>query len=354
MTKVKMEEKKVLIVVVTYNGADYIGDCLSSLALTTYSEDTFQVMVIDNASTDTTVASVKTHFPDVVLLEQKENLGFAKANNIGMRYGIDHGFKYVYLLNQDTVVEPSFLAEAVALAESNANIAAVQSKLLLFEDKTKINSIGNEIHYLGFGFAGGHKTVDRPLEQKQITYASGAAVLLRTSALQSVGLFNEDFFMYHEDTDLGWRLWLAGYRVMLAPASVIYHKYQFSRSIKKFYYMERNRYLTILQNYDFKTLLLILPALALMDCAMFFYSFFAGWWRENLKVFSFFCKLSTWQQIQKTRQQVQGTRKLSDREVVEKFVGRIEFQDLSNPLLTYIANPIFDTYWKVVRNFIRW
>jgi len=348
---------RVLIIILCYNGADYLRDCLSSLSKLNYSKDSFEILVIDNASTDNSVAtinSLQSTINNLILIQNKTNLGFATGNNIGLQYAINHNFDYVYLLNQDTVVEPDFLEKAVEIGESDIQIGAVQSKLLLFQDKTKINSIGNEIHYLGFGFAGGYQLPDQELEVREITYSSGAASLYRILALKQVGLFNPDFFMYHEDTDLGWRLWLFGFKIILAPKSVVYHKYEFSRSIQKYYFMERNRYLVLLQNYKWQTLLLIGPACALMDVVMFFYSFFAGWWRENLKVCWYFCHLKNWQKIIKTRRRVQSKRKITDREMVERFVGKIEFQDLDNPLLTNLVNPVFNLYWQIVKRLIFW
>ncbi len=345
---------KVLIVILVYNGAQYLRDCLSSLAQITYLKDSFEILVIDNASTDESVAYLKSDWAEIKLLVNEKNIGFAAGNNLGLQYAIDNNFDYVYLLNQDTVAQPDFLEGVIELAESDQKIGAVQSKLLLYQDQGKINSIGNEIHYLGFAFAGGYQLSDQEMAVKEITYPSGASTLFKVAALKAVGLFNEEFFMYHEDTDLGWRLWLGGWKIMLAPDSMVYHKYEFSRSIKKYYYMERNRYLVLLQNYKIATLLLILPAACLMDVGMFFYSFIAGWWREEFKVYGYFFKPLSWDKIVKTRQAVQKKRKIKDKEIIKRFVGKIEFQDLQNPLLKYIANPFFNSYWQIIKKIIWW
>ncbi|MFA6216008.1 MAG: glycosyltransferase family 2 protein [Patescibacteria group bacterium] len=346
--------KKVLIVISVYNGADYLGDCLSSLAKITHPKDSFEILVIDDASTDGSAEYLKNNWAEIKLIVNEKNIGFAAGNNLGMQYAISNGFDYAYLLNQDTAVEPDFLEKAVAVGETDSKIGAVQSKLLLYQDKGKINSIGNEIHYLGFAFAGGHQSPDEEMAVKEITYPSGASVLLKTSALKAVGLFNEEFFMYHEDTDLGWRLWLDGYKITLAPQSVVYHKYEFSRSIKKYYFMERNRRLVIFQNYKFATILLISPACIIMDLAMLFYSFLTGWWRENLKVYWYFFQPGSWRKIIKTRIMVQSQRKIKDIDIIKRFVGKIDFQDLQNPLLKYIANPLFDFYWQIIKRIIWW
>ncbi len=346
--------KKVLIVIVNYNSSEYIGDCLSSLAKITYSADFFEILIIDNASTDGSVEYIKKNWTEIKLIENKKNLGFARGNNIGFDYAIKNGFDYVYLLNQDTVVSPNFLEEVVKIAEGNSKIGAVQSKLLLYHEKGKINSIGNEIHYLGFAFAGGYLQPDQEISVREITYPSGASVLFKVSVLKTIGLFNPEFFMYHEDVDLGWRIWLGGYKVILAPKSVVYHKYQFSRSIKKYYYMERNRRLVLLQNYKLLTLLVISPACLLMDISMFIYSFFAGWWWQYLRVYIYFLKPGSWYKIFKARRVVQKNRQVGDKALVKRFMGKIEFQELENPILRYIANPVLSLYWQLVKNLIQW
>lgn len=347
-------QPRVLIVVLLYNSAEYIGDVFSSLKKITYPVDRFEILAIDNASTDSSVELVKKFAPSATLIVNKDNLGFAAGNNVGFKYGEKNNFDYVYLLNADTEVEPDFIDKVASLAQSDKKIAAVQSKLLLYKDKTKLNSIGNEIHYLGFGFARGHNTPDRPLKPKDVNYTSGAASLYDLKKLKEVGYFNPDFFMYHEDLDLGWRLWLVGYKSMLAPDSIVYHKYDFSRSIKKYYFMERNRYMLMLQNYRLASLILIFPAWLAMELGLFAYSFVSGFWKEKLRAYAYFFRIKNYKKILATRKLVQSKRKVKDRGAVKRFVGKIEFQDIDNPALKYIANPIFNLYWQIVRLFIWW
>ncbi|MBN1779206.1 MAG: glycosyltransferase family 2 protein [Candidatus Buchananbacteria bacterium] len=346
--------KKVLIIIVSYNSSDYIGDCLSSLENIVYPKDDFRILVVDNRSTDNSVEIIKKNFSEIELFESQANLGFVGGNNFGFKYAIQNNFDYVYLLNPDTAVTPGFLDQVVKLAESNQKIGAVQSKLLLYHDQGLINSIGNEIHFLGLAFAGGYKQPDYPMIPKEITYPSGASVLIKVSALKGVGFFNDEFFMYHEDTDLGWRLWLGGYKVMLSPESVVYHKYEFSRNQQKYYYMERNRRLMILQNYKIGTIILILPACVLMGLAMFIYSLFSGWAWQNLKVYWYFFQPSSWIKLFKTRKQIRKKCKITDREMLTRFVGRVEFHDFGNPILKYVVNPIFSLYFWLLKKIIVW
>ncbi|NQU84011.1 MAG: glycosyltransferase family 2 protein, partial [Parcubacteria group bacterium] len=317
------------------------------------------------ASTDGSREWLRQNAYGTLLIENKENAGFAGGNNIGMQKAIEWGADYIYLLNQDTEVAPDFLIRAVETAESNPRIGSVQSFLRLHPEVDLVNTTGNAVHYLGFGFCDCYKNdVSKTLKNIEvwkkndpllnIAYGSGAGILYRTSALHEVGLLDEDLFLYHEDLDLGWRLRLQGYENVLSPLSVVYHKYEFSRSIQKYYWMERNRFIVMFQNYKFLTILLILPALFLMELGLFIFSFIGGWWREKLKVYRYFLKLPHWFKILKKRRIRQGERKMPDRLIIKYFTGRIEFQDMKNPVLTYIANPIFDLYWKLIRKLILW
>lgn len=347
-------DKKVAIIILSYNGRQYLPDCLSSLAKINYPKDNFKIIIIDNASNDGSVDYIKENFPEITLIANEKNLGFAGGNNVGINYAISQGFDYIYLLNQDTVVKADFLKEAVKVAESDDKIAAVQSKLLYFSNKGKINSWGNEIHFLGFGWTGGNLEDDKIKQNQEITYASGAASLWKIEALKEIGLFDEKLFAYHEDLDLCWRARLMGYKIMLAAGSVVYHKYEFSRSIKKYYFMERNRYIVMLQNYKWPTLFLIGPVMDLMEIGLFLFSLKSGWWREKIKVYKYLFQGKNLEKIFATRRKIQKERKVKDKEIVKHFVGEIKNQEIKNPFLDYFANPLFNLYWQIVKSIIWW
>ena len=360
-----MSDKKVAIIVVTYNASKYLGELFSSLENLNYPKDKFEIVIIDNASTDGTQEILKSQ---VLNLKSKkfyvscfmfhENSGFVGGNNIGLQYAVDNDFDYAYMLNQDTVVDPNFLEEAINVAESDEKIGAVQSLLLLNDRKDTINSMGNHIHYLGFAYAGGNgekvQSSKFKVQSYEITYPSGAAVLLRCTTLMKIGLLHPELFMYHEDVELGWRIWLFGYKIMLAPKSIVYHKYEFSRSMKKYYYMERNRFIVFLEKYKLATIVLIFPALVLMEILMFAYSFVSGFWKEKLHAYGYFFHISSWKKIFSKRLQNQTGRVISDREIIHKFVGVIQFQEAVNPFVKYIFNPLFHLYFIAIKFFIFW
>ncbi|MDO8559538.1 MAG: glycosyltransferase family 2 protein [bacterium] len=344
---------RIAVIIATYDGRQYLPDCLSSLHAVDYPADRWEIVAVDNASGDGTVEYIRQAFPRVTVLVQDTNTGFAGANNRGLQYALDRGFDYAYLLNQDTVVTPRFLREVQSVAETDVVIAAVQSKLLLY-GTAKINSWGNAIHFMGFGYAGGNGMPDAPLTVRDIAYPSGAAVLLRCAVLRQVGLLDGPLFMYHEDLELGWRLWLAGYRCVVAPQSVVYHKYEFSRSVTKWYWMERNRIRVLMTHYRWRTLALLVPAVLVVDGGMICLSIRHGFLRQLLAAHAYFFRPSTWLPLWRRRREVQRLRRVPDREVVKRFVSRIEFQDSPSTGTTRVANIVFGGYWRAVLPLIRW
>ncbi len=338
---------KIFIIIVSYNGKKYLPTLFDSLSRQITKTE---IIIVDNASTDDSVFFIKQNYPAVKIIKNEKNLGFAQGNNIGIRYALANGADYIALLNQDTRVEPDWLEKLINKMESDKNIGCCQPTILMWPDKEKINSLGNEIHFLGFGFTRGN---DKKLEEmkdkirEEVTYCSAAACLIRAEALKKVGLFDEKLFMYHEDLDLGWRLRLAGYKNVLMPEAIIYHEYQYSQAKYKYYYMERNRHWVNLKNYRLWTLLLILPALIIMELGMWFFAVTKGWWLKKLKGYGSLIKNLPY--IIKKRREVQRLRKVSDREITKMFVAKIWYQEISNPLLNYIGNPLMTVYWHIVK-----
>jgi GT2 family glycosyltransferase len=354
-------KKKIAIIIVIYNGEAYLRDCFNSLDRINYPRDLLKIILVDNASVDHSLDLIKRYTKknperyEIIL--NKKNLGFAAGNNIGIKWALDRDFDYIYLLNQDTIVDPDFLIEATKALDSDNQVGAAQSLLMLWPEKDKVNSLGNNLHFLGFGYAGGHQSSVTSHQfgmNKEIAYTSGAASLWQISALKEIGLFDDKFYMYHEDLDLGWRLRLAGYKSVLAAGSVIYHKYSFSKSIKKYYWMERNRFICLLTNYKIATLILILPAFLIMEAGLFVFSFINGFWGEKIKCYFWIINPWHWPYLVKRRFQIIKIRKAKDHEVVRLFTGKIEFQEINNPILKYFVNPIFNLYWLLIKKIVKW
>ncbi len=342
---------KVAVIIVTYNSSRFIDGCFRALAGMDRTGLDVEIVVVDNDSKDDSREKLKA-YPWITVIASEKNLGFSGGNNLAMQRAMDAGADYVYLLNHDTEVTPSFLVEAVKAAEADKKIGALQSLLLLHPDKELINSTGNAIHFLGFGFCLDYRKSYAEWKaptRKEIAYPSGAGVLFRVDVLRKAGLLDEQLFLYHEDLDLGWRIRLAGYDILLAPRSVVYHKYEFSRSISKYYFMERNRYVVFMKNLRLWTLMILAIPLFVSEIALLFASFRSGWWREKLKVYLYFLRIDSWVQLARTRRQVQAERKVSDHEIIRLFQSTINYQEVAGPFTKYVANPLMTAAWVVMR-----
>jgi len=346
---------KTTIIVVLHNSAVFVEHCFESLERAVADKPEVEVLAIDNASTDGGAHLLHRRFPWVELIRSESNLGFAGGNNLGLQHAHERGREFVYLLNPDTVVEPDFLDRALALARTDPSIAAVQSLLLLDPERHLVDSVGNAIHFLGFGYCLGYRTPLAelaPLEPKEIAYASGAAVLLRLSAVERVGGFEEPLFLYHEDLDLGWKLRLAGHRIRLAPDSIVYHRHEFGRTPNKLYLMERNRWLVLLKNASARTLLVLAPLLAFNELAQIVIAWRKGWMREKLRSWGALLRPATWSWLRRKRRETARLRQVREREIAKLFVSDIRYEGLTGPFIERVANPAMGLAWKLARRLI--
>lgn len=357
-----MNYPKVLIVIGIYNAKEYLPDLVSSLDKLSYPKDKYKIFISDDISTDgsfvyleSLVSHTKNKEQFEIVLAEK-NGGFCVNFNRGMQKAIDEGYDYVYILNQDTEVPPDFLEPLVEAMEEDKTIALAQSKILYHNDRTKINSWGNEFHFLGFAYAGGNLETDNMTDEiKDVTYPSGAGEMMRVSFLKEVGLFEEYLWMYHEDVYLGLLAHYYNKRAVIVPKSEIYHKYEFSSSIGRIDFMERNRFLLLLWFYRWPTLILILPALIIMEFGQWLFALKRGLVKKRWQGVKHFFSLKNWKAILKIRKRVQGLRKTSDRDVIAKYAtGIIDHQEINNPILTYLVNPCFAAYWWVVKTLLLW
>jgi len=372
-------EPRVAVIIPNYNGEEYLENCLTSLLDQTYSN--YSITMVDNASADSSVELVRRQFPDVEIIENRDNTGFAGGCNAGLTRMLsddsaageaEQRFKYFVLVNADVRAERDWLAELVSAAESDARIGLAQSLILIAGEGSQgrsgegsrgegggrrrgdilINSAGNEAHYLGFGFCGYFREPDRGQFTRvmDVPFASGSSLLIRREVLAEVGLFDEDLFMYQEDLDLCWRSRLAGWRVVLAPASRIHHYYAFSRNPLKFHYLERNRLLVCFKCYGARSLVALAPAFIGAELAMLGYSLTGGWFRQKLRGYLYL--LRNYEVLLDKRREVQSQRCLPDAKVASFWTSRMGFADLADSPLTRVANPVSALYWKVARRFI--
>jgi GT2 family glycosyltransferase len=205
--------------------------------------------MIDNASTDNSIAYVKEKFKEVRIIELDKNFGFAKGNNLGVNYAKG---EYLFFLNQDTVVDKNCLNELVQSMTSDPKIGMCGGKMMYWNEKKIINSTGLIANNIFFTWDRGSFELDLGQYDKdlEVISVSGAAMLIKKDLFSYLAGFDSKYFMYYEDFDLGVRTWLSGYKVIFVPKAIVYHKMVYSH--KNYYHFEyidhRNRLRTILKN----------------------------------------------------------------------------------------------------------
>lgn len=204
------------MVVLNWNGWRDTSACLASLQQLTYPD--FRILVVDNGSTDDSVTRLRQGFPGLALLQSGTNLGFGGGCNVGIREALRTGADYVWLINSDARVAPDALSHLVELAQARTDVGAVGSVIFDMQDPGQVQAWGGGLVNLWLGQSH-HRLTPGPVD-----FVSGASLLLRATALQDVAGFDERrFFMYWEDTDLGFRLRKAGWSLAVAPKSHVWH-----------------------------------------------------------------------------------------------------------------------------------
>lgn len=255
-----MQYPLVSVIILNYNGRRILGkileNCLQSVLETDY--PAFEVIFVDNASTDDSVRHIQQLFGQnqkMRIIVNAKNYGFAEGNNIGIR---NSKGKYIALLNSDTRVHPNWLKELVNVID-HEKIGAVQSKLLRMGAPDFLDCAGGFVDYYGYHFERGHgEKASNYNQPSEVFYAKGAGMLLKNDVLRKTGFFDADTFLYFDEVDLCWRIWLSGYKVAYAPKSVVYHALASTTSElqtkMRVYFYTRNHLMILLKNYSLANL----------------------------------------------------------------------------------------------------
>lgn len=244
---------KVSIIVVNFNGVHHLRTCLASLKKQNYPVTATEIIVVDNGSTDDSVQYIEKNFPDIVLVKNSCNEGFARPNNRAAELATG---ELLALINNDMVAKEDWLVELVATME-RTGVHCVAGTILNW-DGTKIDYAGGTIDRFGYPREVGHNLpvseLSRFSDEREVFYACGGALLIRKETFLAIGGFDEDFFLYFEDTDLSWRLWLLGYKIIISPKALTLHRH--NATAKKIagykikYHGERNSLYMLYKNYD--------------------------------------------------------------------------------------------------------
>lgn len=253
----------IAIVILNWNGKKDTLECLESIKQLSVLSCHLSVVVVDNGSTDGSQEAIKREFSEVVSIENKKNLGFAQGNNVGIKYALENGADYVMLLNNDTLVDKNLVSELVKVMEKDKTIGMVGPKIYFasgFEfhkERYSRQDLGKVIWYAGGvidwqNVYASHRGVDE-VDRRQYDgvaetdFTSGCAMMIRKEVFQKIGLFDPQYFLYWEDTDLCQRAREAGFKIFYVPQAFLWHKNAASSekpgSELHQYYQTRNRLL---------------------------------------------------------------------------------------------------------------
>jgi GT2 family glycosyltransferase len=272
---------RVAVLVVNWNAGDLLTRCLESVAQQRRRPD--HIIVVDNGSSDDSLARAEPWLRDVELIRLSSNVGFARANNIAAEAA--RGFDAIALLNPDAVAEPDWLEALVSAMEREPDAAGFASQMLLASTPQYLDGAGDSYHVSGRAWRNGHRLPSRdwPAKDVEVFAPCAAAALYRREAFDEVGGFDEQYFCYFEDVDLGFRLRLRGYRFLYVHAAVVRHvgsALSGYRSNFAVYHGERNAVWTFIKDMPGPLLWLYLPQhIALNVAALFYYP-----WRGQGKV----------------------------------------------------------------------
>lgn len=333
------------VIVVVFNSHNYLEDCLSSVLRTL--PPGAEVICLDNGSTDGSADYIKEHFPDIKLICSSKNLGFAGGSNLAASCAAG---KYLVFLNPDTIIEPGALELLLAPFQSQNRVGLTTSQILLMHSPDIVNTCGNEIHIGGLTLCRGAGLKRGSLEEQvYLSAISGAAFAIRRDLFEKLGGFDEAFFTYVEDADLSWRARLAGYECLYIPTSIVFHDYSLRFRPQKIFYQERNRYLMLIKNLQWGSLLVLLPVLLLTEVVTWGFVINHGdrLWLQKLQAYGWIFR--NWIQILESRHKTQALRQSSDRNLLAMHTWRLGFEQTGSGLITKLAHLIFGPLFWILK-----
>lgn len=266
----------VSVIVVTYNSAEFLGRTLSVL-----NDDPLgpaQIVVVDNGSTDDTLPIAQAH--GVTLVQAPSNDGYGTACNLGAQAA---EYDTLAFLTPDTVPSPGWLPPLVGALQEG--VGAAMATIELLDQPGHFNTSGGVLTYVGLAWVSDNGVeIPENEEVSIVPWPSGAAFAIPSTTFAELNGFREDLFMYHEDTDLGWRLAMRGLPTLRIPQSRVAHAYEFDRNGFKMGYLERNRWRLLRTNYRFSTLVALSPALAISELGVTVVALRDGWFSEKARM----------------------------------------------------------------------
>jgi N-acetylglucosaminyl-diphospho-decaprenol L-rhamnosyltransferase len=306
-----------------------------------------EILVIDNGQRGPSFAeSLSAYGEQVKVIDAGSNIGYAPAINLAARRASGD---YLVTLNPDAHAEPECLERLAAVADSDPQILLTGAQILL-EDGVTRNAGANPLHPTGISPAGGYGKPRESGAPRDVAVVSGACCLIRREAFLALGGFVDEFFVFYDDPDMGWRALIAGMRVVYCPDAVALHGYEFSRREgEKWFLLERNRGFSVLANYEARTLLLLGPLLVATELGLLAVAAYGGWLSQKLR--SYRSLLALRKRVLAQRRAVQATRRRTDAQVLEFFDVRLD-SALLPPPGPALANAVWVPYVWLVRRLL--
>ena len=321
-------KSSVSVVIPHWNNVDVLSECLESISNTDF--ENFETIVVDNASTDNSVAWVRSNYPNVKLIENDKNYGYAGGCNIGAEAASGD---FLIFLNNDTVQEKDWISNLIKTINSDDKIAAVQPKILNYYDRNIFDYAGGSGGHMDiycFPFARGRIFSFQENDEGQYNnkekcfWSSGTCFMVRRELFQKAGGFDDSFFAHMEEIDLCWRLYAMGFEVWVEPDSVVYHKNALTLpmySHKKYYLNHRNSLLMLLGNYSMKNIFLIgIPRLILEKIACLYSILMLDWRHFTAILRSLFWIIFHPNVIMKKRKSFSKIRTITDKKIMENMM----------------------------------
>jgi N-acetylglucosaminyl-diphospho-decaprenol L-rhamnosyltransferase len=335
------------VVIVTYDSAPHIAATLAALEGQLREDD--ELIVVDNASRDGTAAVVRSATSRAVVLRQERNLGFAAGCHAGAAAS---RAPFLLFLNPDSVPDEGCLEALRSAGHKRGSWGAWQA-LVTMDGGATINTSGNVTHFLGMGWAGrcGQPLAAGPSQPAEVTFASGAALVVRREAWQQLGGFDRRYFMYGEDLDFGLRLWLSGWRLGVIPAARVEHAYEFAKGGRKWFLLERNRWWTVIGDYPTPLLLLVLPPLLAAEPALLTLAGQGGWLREKLR--AQVAVVRELPRIVARRRHIQAQRRISAGEFARRLTADLDSPYLAGAARLPLLPALQRAYWRLILGVLR-
>lgn len=333
----------VSVIIVNWNGKEVLKDCLESLQSLKYPE--WELILVDNGSTDGSdqlVNQFKLKAKRVEIITNNSNVGFAKANNQGFEKSKG---KYILFLNNDTKVTPEFLDLMVKKMETEKEIGAMQPKIHILDNPKYLDNAGTFLTSTGFLEHWGYMQKDsKEFDQEKIIFsAKGACLLTRREIIQKIGLFDDIFGSYFEESDFCWRVWLSGWKVLYYPKAKIYHKVGFTSKkmsqIQVNYDSLKNRIFSFFKNLEFYNLFLILfPHIIIILGVGLYYLLRLQIKKAKMMFSPILWNIKNFDKLIRGRKNVQKLRRISDHEIFKYVMHKTDLAHLFSHFLKVEAN----------------